>query len=186
MQIQINNRQITVYAKGIPVSSTIEITPEIEDLIIDLEDYIQTQKSPEFIAIEEAQAQKEMARQQADAANAIRIELEATLENIVNNTEAWAVGVSYEVDKMLAYEGRLYVVRQAHISEDGWRPSDLPALYRDITVRVDEPQEWVQPTGEHDAYMEGDVVIFNGEQYQSTINHNVWSPVAYPQGWQKI
>ena len=52
----------------------------------------------------------------------------------------------------------------------------------------DEPEtsypDFVQPTGAHDAYNIGDIVKFNGQLYKSTINNNVWSPDAYPQGWE--
>ena len=44
--------------------------------------------------------------------------------------------------------------------------------------------DFVQPTGAHDAYNIGDIVKFNGQLYKSTINNNVWSPDAYPQGWE--
>ena len=46
--------------------------------------------------------------------------------------------------------------------------------------------EWVQPTGAHDAYNTGDRVTYNGRVYESTINGNVWSPDAYPQGWEDL
>lgn len=47
-----------------------------------------------------------------------------------------------------------------------------------------EYPQWVQPTGGHDAYKIGDKVTFNGQRYTSKINGNVWSPTAYPAGWQ--
>ena len=50
-----------------------------------------------------------------------------------------------------------------------------------------EPEEWpawVQPTGAHDCYNTGDKVTYNGQHYVSKINGNVWSPDAYPAGWQ--
>ena len=43
-----------------------------------------------------------------------------------------------------------------------------------------------QPTGGHDAYNKGDKVAFNGATWESTIDNNVWSPSAYPQGWKKV
>lgn len=57
------------------------------------------------------------------------------------------------------------------------------------TGQVPEPPqnewpEWVQPTGGHDAYNVGAKVTFQGARYISLINGNVWSPAAYPQGWQ--
>lgn len=50
-----------------------------------------------------------------------------------------------------------------------------------------EPVEWpawVQPTGAHDCYNTGDKVTYNGQHYVSKIDGNVWSPDAYPQGWE--
>ena len=48
----------------------------------------------------------------------------------------------------------------------------------------DEWPEWVQPTGAHNAYSNGDKITYNGKHYISTIDGNVWSPDAYPAGWQ--
>ena len=48
----------------------------------------------------------------------------------------------------------------------------------------EEWPEWVQPTGAHDAYGVGDKVTYNGKHYISTMDGNVWSPDAYPAGWQ--
>ena len=50
-----------------------------------------------------------------------------------------------------------------------------------------EPEEWpawVQPTGAHDCYNTGDKVTYNGKHYVSKIAGNVWSPDAYPAGWE--
>lgn len=45
---------------------------------------------------------------------------------------------------------------------------------------------WVQPTGAHDAYAKGARVSFEGSDYESRIDGNVWSPTAYPAGWLKL
>lgn len=34
------------------------------------------------------------------------------------------------------------------------------------------------------AYAIGDKVTFEGKKHTSKINGNIWSPTAYPQGWQ--
>ena len=50
-----------------------------------------------------------------------------------------------------------------------------------------EPEEWpawVQPTGAHDCYNTGDKVTYNGKHYVSKLDGNVWSPDAYPAGWE--
>ena len=48
------------------------------------------------------------------------------------------------------------------------------------------PAEWVQPTGAHDAYSLGDRVRFEGKNYESLMDGNVWSPAAYPAGWKEL
>lgn len=45
---------------------------------------------------------------------------------------------------------------------------------------------WIQPTGAHDAYGIGERVSFEGADYESLIPDNVWSPSAYPAGWQVL
>lgn len=57
--------------------------------------------------------------------------------------------------------------------------------WREVT-EGDAPAAWVRPTGAHDAYQTGDVVSFVGRVYRSTIDGNVWSPSAYPRGWEKV
>ena len=37
----------------------------------------------------------------------------------------------------------------------------------------------------HDAYKKGDKITFNGKHYISLIDANVYSPTAYPAGWQE-
>lgn len=50
-----------------------------------------------------------------------------------------------------------------------------------------EPDEWpayVQPTGAHDAYNVGDKITYNGQHYICQMNGCVWTPDAYPAGWE--
>ena len=77
----------------------------------------------------------------------------------------------------------LYRVVQAHTSQADWAPDITPALF--VVVSLDEWPEFVQPTGAHDAYNKGDKVTFNGKHYISLIDANVYSPAAYPAGWQE-
>jgi hypothetical protein len=50
---------------------------------------------------------------------------------------------------------------------------------------VEQIPEWVQPHAGN-PYKIGDKVMFEGQVYVSLIDGNVWSPTAYPQGWQLI
>lgn len=96
----------------------------------------------------------------------------------------WVVGRAYVVDERLQYNGVLYRVVQAHTSQADWTPDITPALF--VVVSLDEWPEFVQPTGAHDAYNKGDKVTFEGKRYISLIDANVYSPAAYPAGWQEI
>lgn len=52
----------------------------------------------------------------------------------------------------------------------------------------EEWPEYIQPTGAHDAYHNGDRVTYNGEHYLCIAPEGVavvWSPEVYPAYWQK-
>ena len=95
----------------------------------------------------------------------------------------WVTGHAYVVDERLQYNGVLYRVVQAHTSQADWTPDITPSLF--VVVSLDEWPEFVQPTGAHDAYNKGDKVTFEGKHYISLIDGNVYSPTAYPAGWQE-
>ena len=70
-----------------------------------------------------------------------------------------------------------------------------PAQYAALIRRVRIPgvvEAWKQPLDQFDAYHKtnpftgyGDECLWSdGKVYRSTIDNNVWSPAAYPQGWQ--
>ncbi len=117
-------------------------------------------------------------------------------EDSLDNQELfpfWEEGIAYEVDyKVQSFDDdnrlNLYKVLQAHTSQSNWMPKDTPALFTLVSYPGTIPV-WKQPQGSHDAYMIGDQVYYpdeNGDVYESLINANVWSPPAYPQGWQLI
>lgn len=87
---------------------------------------------------------------------------------------------AYPKDWTVTHDGKTWVsLTPANVWEpgvSGWRE----------VVEEGETPEWVQPTGEHDAYQTGDHVMFEGQEYVSLIDGNTWSPTAYPQGWEKI
>lgn len=99
---------------------------------------------------------------------------------------AWVVGVAYEVDQRIRYGDKLYRVVQAHTSQADWTPDAVPALFTEVALPGEIPV-WVQPTGTQDAYNTGDLVHYpdaDGPVYKSVIDNNVWSPDAYPAGWE--
>ena len=104
----------------------------------------------------------------------------------------WRVGKIYDknaedIDKRrFVYEGTVYkVIGAEHTSQADWSPdkaTSLYAKYRPIDViTVYEPQS------AETAYMTGEMVYFptaEDDVYKSLIDNNVWSPSAYPAGWE--
>lgn len=101
---------------------------------------------------------------------------------------SWAVGTSYTLGVRVRYGEKLYKCVQAHTSQSDWTPDATPALWTEVAQPGEIPV-WKQPTGAQDAYMTGDKVHYPTESdpvYQSTIDYNVYSPEAYPQGWKIV
>lgn len=104
----------------------------------------------------------------------------------------YQIGKAYKVKEVFSYgenavgDPQLYQVLQAHTSAAEWTPDTAPGLYKAIGVTEDGYPEWVQPLGASDAYNKGDIVSYNGDIYESTIDGNVWSPDAYPAGWKVV
>lgn len=102
----------------------------------------------------------------------------------------WAPGKSYTVGDICTYgtngvgDPQLYRCVQDHTSQADWKPDTVPALYTPIGLNPEGYPVWSQPTGAQDAYNKGDIVDYNGTLYRSTIDGNVWSPDAYPGGWE--
>lgn len=95
----------------------------------------------------------------------------------------WEAGIAVAIGERYQYNGKLYKVIQAHTTQADWTPDITPALFKEVSL--DEFPEWVQPTGAHDAYNKGDKVTFEGKHYMSLIDGNIWSPAAYPAGWEE-
>lgn len=100
----------------------------------------------------------------------------------------WAVGTAYAAEQRVRYGGKLYRCVQGHTSQEGWEPDKTPALWTEVALPGEIPV-WKQPTGAQDAYNKGDKVHYpdaDSPVYVSTIDNNVWSPDAYPQGWEVV
>jgi len=136
----------------------------------------------------EEELQKEQARERALELsinkNVLKDDLsENELREILMMYPKWKVGVDYEVDDLVRYDGHLYVVIQAHTSQSDWAPNISSSLFSSKTPDG-IIEEWVQPEGSHDAYNTGDEVLYNDNIYKSTIDDNVWSPDENPDGWE--
>ena len=98
-------------------------------------------------------------------------------------------GVQYETGDRVQYDGAAYKVLQAHTSQEAWTPEAAVSLFAKILIPDPEViPVWVQP-GADNGYSKGDKVHYPGAQdpvYTSLIDNNVWSPDAYPAGWEKV
>jgi hypothetical protein len=134
-----------------------------------------------------------MRKQQLDRAVKRRLEeVKTALAVIPDETAAesvdlflsWGPNERCERGDRLKWQGKLYRVEQTHISQPGWEPPNVPALFTEIPKPGEIPV-WRQPTGAQDAYMQGDKVHFPNEGdpvYVSNVDNNVWQPGVY--GWE--
>ena len=101
----------------------------------------------------------------------------------------YEVDHAYKKDERFTYNGHLFKVNQDHTSAAQWVPGETgtESLYTNLEMAGDGYLVWTQPTGAHNAYNTGDIVHYPTEDdplYKSLIDGNVWSPDAYPQGWE--
>ena len=106
--------------------------------------------------------------------------------------DPWQAGKSYAAGEFVTYgensvgDPQLYKVAQAHTSQADWTPDAAASLFVAVGLDAAGYPIWAQPTGAHDAYNKGDIVDYNGTLYKSLIDGNVYSPEAYPAGWEEI
>lgn len=98
----------------------------------------------------------------------------------------WRAGTEYTAGQKVQYDGTLYTVLQNHTSQTDWTPTAAPSLFAKVLI-PDETviPDWEQPDSTN-AYKKGDTVRFEGTVYRSLIDGNVWSPAAYPAGWEVV
>lgn len=99
---------------------------------------------------------------------------------------SWAANTAYTVGTKVRHGGVLYSVLQNHTSQNGWEPDIAPSLF--AKVLIPDPSiipEWEQPDSTN-PYKKGDKVRFDGKVYESLVDNNIWSPSAYPAGWQLV
>lgn len=104
-------------------------------------------------------------------------------QSVLAGMEAEAVARQAVADAVDAYADS-----QGLTTLEAWR-----ALAPEGAEVPDDPEpepapdapEWVQPQA-HNPYMRGDLVTYKGVVYECTRDDNVWSPLAYPQGWKEV
>jgi hypothetical protein len=179
-------------SKEIVIQKSSEELKAIIDSLVDFldKDLLPEEKIIELTAaVEHEQAEKAEVLAISTKYKQALLEAELTIGQMLELIEIypdWEPGTNYSTGMVVKYESQLYeVIAPGHTSQDDWTPDVTPALFKKIEPKGVIP-EWVQPTGSHDAYNTGDKVTFNGIIYESLIDGNVWSPEAYPAGWQII
>ena len=71
---------------------------------------------------------------------------------------AWAAGVSYAAGYKVQDSGRLWRCLQAHTSQEGWEPENVPALWKEICETHDGTKYDPIP-------YEGSMALENGKYY---------------------
>ena len=98
----------------------------------------------------------------------------------------------YQIGDKVTYQGKTWECTAANCvwapGVYGWKEvgESSGGDSEEPETPTEEYPDWVQPTGQHDAYMIGDKVTFNSQHYESVIDYNTWSPEAYPAGWKEV
>lgn len=158
--------------EGKPPHDFIDIPDELSEHVSTIIDYVSAIKSPDEVALDKA---REYVKTVPDEDKIALIEV----------FPLWKAGLKVIQGDEVQHLGKLYRCLQGHTTQADWEPQLTPALWLTI-VPEGVVADWAQPTGAHDAYNTGDVVLYNGQQYRSLIDANVWSPVDYPAGWEVV
>lgn len=96
----------------------------------------------------------------------------------------WDSSAAYVVGQIVNYNNNLYRCAQAHTAQPNWTPSDSASLWSPISFAEDGTEKWTQPSGAHDAYAKGAIVLHGGKTWASDVDGNVWEPCIY--GWTEV
>ena len=106
---------------------------------------------------------------------------DATITKYADKFHEWACPAAYASGDIVRYGDKLYRCLQAHTSQESWTPDAAGSLWKEIGDPTADYPEWVQPTGNIDAYPVGAKVSHNGQRWTSSVDNNVWEPGVY--GW---
>lgn len=99
--------------------------------------------------------------------------------------EPWRPGVAVEIDMVRRHQGQLYKVIQAHTTQAGWEPPDVPALWAPVVAPGVIPA-WTQPDSTNPFRLD-DQVVHKGRLWLSRNDANVWEPSAVAESiWEDI
>lgn len=86
----------------------------------------------------------------------------------------------YMIGDQVMYNGILYT---STVDNNVWEPGTVGAPWE---AEIIEPEITIEEWRSGTTYMIGDHILYEGIEYESTIDNNVWSPVDYPAGWAEV
>lgn len=89
-------------------------------------------------------------------------------------------GNAYSIGDKVTHKSKIW---ESLIQGNVWAPG-ISGWAQVVDEGGGEIADWVQPSGAHDAYELGAIVMHNDKKWQSTVNDNVWEPGVF--GWQEI
>ena len=141
--------------------------------LVDILKKINTVWLKSYITGEEMEELEALAREKANPVNSY-----APLQEQIDSTN---VRIDNTNTRMNTLESRILKLEQANgqVAEEPQEPQE-PA------EPVEEYPPYKQPTGAHDAYHIGDKITYNGKKYICKLDNCVWTPDAYPAGWEEV
>lgn len=88
-----------------------------------------------------------------------------TALTVVNLHPEWAENVAYVVGRKVQHNGKLWRVLQAHTSQIGWEPENVPALFEQINETHTGTQDDPIPYSGNMALEQGKYYTENGVTY---------------------
>ncbi|MGI5895201.1 MAG: hypothetical protein ACOX6P_11540 [Candidatus Merdivicinus sp.] len=126
--------------------------------------------------------------------NAIRntyLETEKTPTEIVAAEplfDKWEPG-KYETGDIRRHGDQIWNCVQPHDNANNpdIEPGKSPAQWAPFhTTDSEYAKPYIQPQGAHDAYMTGEVCIWEEKIYRCKADNTVWSPADYPDNWEEV
>ena len=103
---------------------------------------------------------------------------------VIDLYDEWAVNKQVYAGNRIQFEGKLYKVLQDHTTQADWTPDVTPALYVEVGYGYREIKDGMLST---EAFAKGEIGWYQKKDnlWKSKLDANVYTPVTYPDGWEK-
>jgi hypothetical protein len=138
--------------------------------------------SPYTVEAKEVYATRAEAQAAADA-KSMSAGMVALFDAMPSLHPAWAAGQAVVIGTMRAYNAQTWRCIQAHTTQAGWEPPNVPALW--TLVPLPGASAWTQPV----IYSLPSQCTYGGRLYQLLQAHTsqaAWTPPAVPALWSDI